>query len=183
MIQFALLLSVFFSINSLAQSPRIVSLYERDALVTGRFLPFKVYSDQGLSPNAVVISEGCDGMVDPHRAEIFHLFCFTEGEKIAQVTFSNGEKMQVGPVDVRKLSLLGPGDIIDRPTPVNRGRDMFRMDCRGCHISQPIPKPQTVESLQSALSRVPMSSSGLHLKYNDDLEALQALLTYINEEL
>jgi hypothetical protein len=183
MIKLALLLTVFVSVNSWAQSPRIVSLYERDALVTGRFLPFKVYSDQGLSPNAVVITEGCDGMVDPHRAEIFHLFCFTEGEKMAQVTFTNGEKMQVGPIEVRKLSLLGPDDTIIRPIPVNRGRELFRMDCMGCHLSKPIPKTQTVESLQSALSRVPMSLSGLHLKYNGDLEALQALLTYINEEL
>lgn len=159
----------------------VVSLFSDAALVTDRFLPFKVYNEETQPQviKSVSTSSDCESLVDPNRNTVFHLHCNTAGEVNMSVQLSNGQKISVGPLQIRAVSILKPR-YDDAPDEVSLGQTLFQNNCAECHATVVIRTPITVDGIKSALSRDPMKARGLDSLFNDDLEKLEALEEYIN---
>ncbi len=180
-----LLSTLLLSQNSWAQTYRIVSLLNQDALMSGRFLPFKVYNDQNqlMTLKEVELTGSCQTMIDPHRPSIFHIYC--EDAAIVSVKamiIEDDVQIALNNLEVKKLSIITrePKPVVD---PYLAGRTIYTNNCISCHRSTPISKPQTAASVRAALNRAPMSTAGLNTLYNSDDEKINAIVLFINEAL
>lgn len=166
---------------------RFASMLSREALVTGRFLPFKVYkSEQAMGIAEIVIEEqtaGCSTMIDPYRPTLFHLYCLDEGTVSIKVLLSGtSDVVTARGLPIKHRSIID-FDNPDKPIdPLARGRVLFNNDCMRCHRSQAIPKPQTKTSVAAALNTSPMKEEGLPAQYVDP-DKLSAIVQFINEGL
>ncbi len=172
-----------FVVPCFAETYRAVSLYSSGALVTGRFLPFKVYNGSD-EPQAVATAFAygpCETIIDNNRPEIFHVYCTSRTEVDLIVRLKNGVLLSAKDIPVKKVSLIEPEIIIDDSESL--GSRLFRDNCISCHRTEPIAKGQTADSLRQALGTSPMKESGLDRLLNGDDEKINALVKYINEEL
>src|SRR5690606_16581234 len=141
---------------------KIVSLYEKDALVTGRFLPFKIYdnSDQAVGIVGVAPNEFCYGMVDSYRDTVFHIYCKEQTTAAAKIILKNGDVVSLTNLPVRKLSIIEPDLPIEDQdgsiTPLQLGETLFLNNCMGCHRTTPIKTQQTKNSLQNTQFKKPI---------------------------
>ncbi len=172
-----------FVVPSFAETYRAVSLYSSGALVTGRFLPFKVYngSNQPQSVASAFAYGPCETIIDNNRPEVFHLYCTSKTEVDLIVRLKNGVLLSAKDIPIKKVSLIEPEIIIDDSESL--GSRLFRDNCIACHRTEPIAKGQTANSLKQALGTSPMKESGLDRLLNGDAEKIKALVDYINEEL
>ncbi len=183
---------LFLCISSLAfaNNYQIISMYEKDALVTHRLLSFKVKDSGGnaLDVKNVNVNVGCEAMIDIHFNNIFHIMCTEEMTVQGSIFLSNGELVSLTPFTVRQL-----GKVFSFPTDepigpstepsIALGRSIFANNCMSCHRTQPIEKGQTDTSVATALGTDPMKAAGLDTKFANDQQKLQSLVLYINEEL
>lgn len=183
-----MLLFLFFSISNHAQEElQVVSMLEVRALVTGRFLPFKVY--RGENPEelaSISTSAPCKAMVDPFRPTIFHLYCTDSVAASVEVELKSGQAIVLNNIDVKQISLIKPKPVLVSPEPTQNpslGKSLYDNNCASCHASIAISKPQDATSLRGALNRPPMSTRGLNTIFNSDDTKINALLQFINEEL
>ena len=181
----AFLSIVFFSLTSFADSYQVISLLSQEALVTGRFLPFKIYDsqNQAMAIKRVQVYGQCQSMGDPHYEEIFHLYCLDEEKVSLIVELQNRTIFSVDNILVKKISLIESSITIPGDPGESLGRRLFTNNCAGCHPAEPISRPQTAATLRAALAREPMAGRGLNDLFNGDDEKINALLQYINEEL
>jgi hypothetical protein len=181
--------SLFFSLSAMAESYQIVSMFEKDALVTHRLLSFKVKDSGGnaLDVESVNVNIGCDAMIDIHFKNIFHIMCTEETKVQGSIYLSNGELVSLQTFTVRQLGKVFSFPT-DQPTGPSTepslalGRNLFINNCLSCHRTQAISKPQTEASVGAALGRDPMKSGGLDTKFVGDKQKLGSLVLYINEE-
>ncbi|MCB0378352.1 MAG: hypothetical protein KDD33_07655 [Bdellovibrionales bacterium] len=179
---------IFFLLGSSAlASLKITSFYEADALVTGRFLPFKVSDSGNLKIKSVVVDSGCRAMLDPYRKDIFLVYCWEEGSPSVDLVLDvDGHEVATSApaIAVAKVSIIEPPDDPVGPGGESLGFKLFKQDCTQCHPGQKvITKGQTANSVRTALARGQMKSINLDLKYNADDEKINALVKYINEEM
>ena len=182
-------LALIFSFSAHA-GYKIVSLYEKDALVTGRFLPFKVYDDsnKALGIAGVAPSELCYGMVDQHRDNIFHIYCREQTMAGAKIILKNGDVVTVANLPIRKLSIIEPDLPIEdggEQTPLQLGEKLFLNNCIGCHRTIPIKSQQSTNSLlntqfkKSEMKQFGVDPSTKKGFFTD--KELEGLVQYINE--
>ncbi len=177
-------LSIMLSFGSaFGQTYEAVSLYANGALVTGRFLPFKIYNtSKEAQPIASAFVYGpCETLIDYHRSEVFHVYCTESADIDLIIRLKNGSLLSIKDIPVKKVSLIEPEIIIG--TGKSLGEQLFMDNCMECHRTEPIGKGQTAASVRQALSTYPMKDRGLNLLFNDDQEKIDALVEYINEEL
>lgn len=170
-----------FSISmAQAQDYNLKSLYSQEALVTARFLPFKVYDkNQTAAPILKVHVYGpCESLVDNNRSEVFHIYCVDEAEVDLIIKLQNGMIIAANDIAIKKQTIIDPN--IELPNNDSLGKKLFTDNCLECHRTQPITGVQTAASLRSALNRSPMLERGLGVLLNDDDEKINALIEYIN---
>lgn len=172
-----------FSGPALAQSYRAVSLYTSQALVTGRFLPFKVYngSNQAQPVETAFVYGPCETMIDTNRPEIFHVYCTQASDIDLIVRLRNGVLLSAKDIPIQKVSLIEPEIIIGDGQSL--GSRLFKDNCIECHRTQAIDKGQDAASVRAALGSSPMKERGLDALFSGDDEKINALVKYINEEL
>lgn len=161
---------------------KVVSMYERDALLTGRFLSFKVYNSEGVEQSIQELStEGpCYSMVDVYKQAIAHVYCKEETSVKLILLLEDGSVVRTGSFNIRKLSIVEPKD----PGPVvpgdSLGRTLFVNNCATCHGAQVIDESQTVDSLKNIQFKKTQMKQFENLFDNEQMDAL---VQYINSEV
>lgn len=168
---------------------RIVSLLEKDALVTKRLLPFKVYnsSGQAMPIKQVDILGECVAMVDMHYEDIFHIQCENDSAVQGVIELKDKSRLSLDTFVVRKVgrvfSLPGndPEIRIDPNKPSERlGNQLFVNHCLSCHRTQPIQPGKTTEDLLEAFEKPEMKNAGLAAIFSNDRIQLESIVLYIN---
>lgn len=185
------LLVFLWAITSFAQANySLLSLYEQDAYVTERFIPFSLRDNSGnaLKVENVIAFYPCFSMVDPHREHIFHLFCVEEVMSNFNIVFwqDNALKTIAGPsIDVKKVAIISSTPKPKQPgeDPVlKEGQQIFTAKCASCHPGQPISKGQTAASIENSFATSPDTKMKSYVGFFTKSQR-EALAKYINEGL
>lgn len=168
---------LLLGLNCWANEPEVISLLEKEAIMTHRLLPFRVYDAQGarLAIKSVDGQGVCQAMTDPNQIGTVLAYCEKPGDLSLKITLQSGSAILVGPIAVREVSAKSADN-----GGMSLGETIFRNDCRSCHVNRPIPTGQTEQSLMTAFRRAPMDERGFTQKFQADPEALNALIDYLN---
>jgi hypothetical protein len=194
-----LLIALFMTSQAQAQgvSPyKIVSLYQKEALVTERFLPFQILTldNRPVTIESVEAPQPCYGMVDPHRAHIALFFCTEETASHFSINIRDQGRLQVFKTpdfSIRKLAILSSTPDPDKPVvPDSPGKILYNTNCASCHTaSNKMVETTTVVRLKDLFAgRVRDENNNVidsMTKFNNFFTDAQLndLVKYINEEL
>ncbi len=194
-----LLIALITSPTAKAQSVapyKIVSLYQKEALVTERFLPFQILTSDNLpvSIESVEAQPPCYGMVDPHRAHIALFFCTEETASHFSVYLRDRGQLQVFKApdfSIRRLAILSSTPDPDKPiAPDSPGKILYTTNCASCHTSSNrMVETTTVARLKDLFAGKVKDENGNVIdamtKFNNFFNETQLndLVRYINEEL
>ncbi len=196
---FLLLVALIITPKAEAQgvSPyKIVSLYQKEALVTERFLPFQILTsdNQPVSIESVEAQQPCYGMVDPHRTHIALFFCTEETASHFSVNIRDRGQLQVfktPDLSIRRLAILSSTPDPDKPIdPDSPGKILYNTNCASCHTaSNKMVETTTVTRLKDLFAGKVRDENNNVIdamtKFNNFFNETQLndLVKYINEEL
>ena len=192
---------VFFFITATVQAQtaapyKITSLYQKDALVTERFLPFQVLNmnNEPIAIASVEAQKPCYAMVDPHRAHIALFYCTEETVSSFSIILRDQNQLQVFKTPdfvIHKVALLSSTPNPDKPKdPDSPGKILYNTNCASCHTSSnKMVETTTVTHLKDlfagrvkdANNKTIDSMTKFHNFFSD--AQLNDLVKYINEEL
>ncbi len=201
MIQFLGPFFIFFTTSvswSQTNNYKVISLYEQNALLTERFLPFDIRQSSDNMPVELIgayADKPCYAMVDPYRANIALFFCTepTEAASFFVKIRQNGSpyNFKTPEFKIRKLALLSSTpDPYKPPLPDSPGETLYKNNCKSCHnASNPMVQSTTITHLKDLFAGTVTGKDGKKIttmtKFNGLFSDSQLtdLVNYINEEL
>ncbi len=193
-----LLLSCFFTAIAHGQtSPyKIISLYQKDALLTERFLPFQILNlnNEPVVIESVSAASPCYAMVDPHRAHIALFYCTEQTLSSFSLNVRDRGQLQIFKTpefNIQKLAILSSTPDPDKPKePDSPGKTLYNTNCASCHnSSNRMVETTTVTHLKNLFAGRVNDDQGNPIvsmtKFNNLFgdKQLNDLVKYINEEL